>query len=310
MNYTLHQLQVFLKIVEHQSVTKASEELHLTQPAVSIQLKRLQEQFEIPLTEVIGRRLYVTDFGNRMAEVSRKILEEADAIKTTINQYKGLLTGHLKISVVSTGKYVIPFFLQDFMEKYPGVDIAIDVSNKNRVIEGLNKNESDFYLVSVLPENIPVKTLELMENRLYFVGSSRYEEREIQRDDLSQLTLLFRESGSATRRAMETFLEKHEIEPSKSMELVSNEAVKQAVLAGIGFSIMPLIGLRTELVQGNLTIFPIKGLPIITNWNLIHQTKKQLTPAGEELIRHITETRHRVVEEFFDYSKSAIPEHL
>ncbi|MEM9325101.1 MAG: LysR family transcriptional regulator [Bacteroidota bacterium] len=307
MNYTLHQLQVFLKIVEHQSVTKASEELHLTQPAVSIQLKRLQEQFEIPLTEVIGRRLYVTDFGKRMAEVSRNILEEAETIKTTINQYKGLLTGHLKISVVSTGKYVIPFFLQEFMKKYPGVDITIDVSNKNRVVEGLSNNESDFYLVSVLPDNIPVKTVELMENRLYFVGSSRYKDMTITQNELSQLTLLFRETGSATRRAMETYLMKYDIKPSKSMELVSNEAVKQAVIAGIGFSIMPLIGLRSELSLGNIKVFPLEGLPITTNWNLIYQEKKQLTPAALELIQFISETKQHVAKEFFDYDKSSVP---
>ncbi len=307
MNYTLHQLQVFLKIVEYQSVTKASEALHLTQPAVSIQLKRLQDQFEIPLTELIGRRLYVTDFGKKMAEVSQRILDEAETIKTTINQYKGLLTGKLKIAVVSTGKYVIPYFLQEFMEKHPGVDITIDVSNKNRVVEGLMQNESDFYLVSVLPDNVPLKMVELMENRLYFVGSSRFREMEIGVKDLGSLTLILRESGSATRFAMESFLEKHDIEPSKSMELVSNEAVKQAVLAGIGFSIMPLIGLRTELAQGNMTIFPVKGLPITTTWNLIYQEKKQLTPAAEALISFIDDTKQRVVQDFFDYDRHIIP---
>ena len=151
MNYTLHQLKVFIKIVELRSVTRASEELHLSQPAVSIQLKKLQDQFEIPLTEVVGRQLYITNFGQRIAELSKNVLNEAEEIRFTTNAFKGLLTGELKISVVSTAKYVIPYFLEGFMSQHPEVDIKIDVSNKQKVIEGLNSNESDFSLVSVLP---------------------------------------------------------------------------------------------------------------------------------------------------------------
>ena len=117
MNYTLHQLTIFLKVVELQSITKASEELHLTQPAVSIQLKNLQNQFELPLTEVVGRQLYITDFGRNIAEASRRILMEAENIRHTVDQYKGILTGEIKVSVVSTGKYVIPYFLKPFMDK-------------------------------------------------------------------------------------------------------------------------------------------------------------------------------------------------
>jgi len=166
MRYTLHQLRVFLQIVESQSITKAAEALFLIQPAVSIQLKRLQDQFEIPLTEVIGRQLFITEFGKHIAEVSKNVLREAEEIKTTINQYKGLLTGKIKVSVVSTGKYILPYFLQKFMAKYPGVEMKIDVSNRERVIEDLSNNESDFSLVSVLPENIPVTKIPLMENRL------------------------------------------------------------------------------------------------------------------------------------------------
>ncbi len=131
MNYTLHQLKVFIKIVELRSVTRASEELHLSQPAVSIQLKKLQDQFEIPLTEVVGRQLYITNFGQRIAELGKNVLNEAEEIRFTTNAFKGLLTGELKISVVSTAKYVIPYFLEGFMSQHPEVDIKIDVS-KNR----------------------------------------------------------------------------------------------------------------------------------------------------------------------------------
>ena len=144
MNYTLNQLQIFLKVVQTQSVTKASEELFLTQPAVSIQLKNFQDQFDIPLTEVVGRKIYITDFGKEIAEAAENILNQVYSINHKTLAYKGQLSGRLKISVVSTGKYVMPYFLKDFIKQNTGVELLMDVTNKNKVIESLEKNEVDF----------------------------------------------------------------------------------------------------------------------------------------------------------------------
>ncbi len=301
MHYTLHQLKIFLKVSENQSITRAAEELHLTQPAISIQLKKLQDQFELPLTEVIGRQLYVTDFGKEIAIRSKRILDEADGIKYTIDQYKGFISGKIKISVVSTGKYVLPYFLKSFIDRYPSVDISIDVSNKNKVIEGLVRNESDFSLVSVLPEDLKVEAHYLMENHLYLVGSSIHKGKVKKPKDLEEVTLLFREEGSATRKAMERYLDENDIKVGKSMELVSNEAVKQAINAGIGFSIVPLIGLRTALKNENMMIYPLKGLPIITGWNLIYSKGKNLTPAQQELIHFMEEHKSEIINEHFNW---------
>ncbi|MCR9171602.1 MAG: LysR substrate-binding domain-containing protein [bacterium] len=301
MNYTLHQLRVFLKVAEFQSVTKAAEELYLTQPAVSIQLKKLQDQFDLPLTEIVGRQLYVTDFGREIAERSRRILEEADAIKYTADRYKGLISGKIKISVVSTGKYVMPYILKPFMDKFPGVDISLDVSNKTRVVQGMIKNESDFSLVSVVPDGIAMNSIELMENRLYLTGSKIFEGKFKKPSDLKDATLLFREEGSATRAAMENYLKQHDINPKKSMELVSNEAVKQAVNAGIGLSIVPLIGLRSSLINEDIRIFPMAGLPIVTKWNLVYSKGKKLTPAQQALVDFIQEEKKTIEEEKFGW---------
>ena len=134
MNYTLNQLQIFLKIVQTQSVTKASEELHLTQPAVSIQLKNFQDQFDIALTEVVGRKIYITDFGHEIAEAAENIINQVHAINYKTLAFKGQLTGRLKISVVSTGKYVMPYFLADFMRPNNGIELIMDVTNKNKLI--------------------------------------------------------------------------------------------------------------------------------------------------------------------------------
>ena len=238
MHYTLHQLHVFLKVAEKQSITLATKELHLSQPAVSIQLKKLQEQFDIPLVEVLGRQLYVTDFGREIEAASQKIIEEMDAIRLKTLAFKGMLAGTLQISVVSTGKYVMPYFVGDFLKEHPGIDLRMDVTNKTKVVESLLKNEVDFALVSVLPEDLKVRRVELMKNKLYLIR--QFTEPSIKsplpEKSLENVSFIFREKGSATRQAMEKVIEELNIPMRKSMQLTSNEAVKQAVMAGLGYS--------------------------------------------------------------------------
>ena len=271
MNYTLHQLQIFLKISQLESITRASEELNLTQPAVSIQLKNFQDQFAIPLTEVVGRKLYITQFGKEIAEIAQKIIDEVNTINYKTLAFQGKLSGRLKISVVSTGKYVMPYFLSGFIKRHDGLELNMDVTNKLKVVEDLETNNTDFALVSVLPDKLEVNTIELMENRLLFVGSSalKLDKTITEKKMFEELPLIYREHGSATRNAMEQFIEKNNFSVLKKIELTSNEAVKQAVISGLGCSIMPLIGLKNEVKNNDLQIIPIKGLPISTTWNLI-----------------------------------------
>ena len=302
MNYTLHQLRVFLKVHECQSITKAADELFLTQPALSTQLKKLQDQFDIPLTEVIGRRLFITDFGNEIAARSKRILDETEGIKYTVDRFKGLVTGKISMSVVSTGKYVMPFFLKDFLDEHPGVDISIDVSNKLKVVEGLHANKSDFSLVSVLPDSPPLVSINLMENRLFLVKGKSLDVDIKRPKDLEQVTLVFREQGSATRAAMEAYLHKHRIKVGKKLELVSNEAVKQAVTAGLGLSIVPLIGLRNAIKTKAMSIVPLRGLPIRTRWSLVYAKGKKLTPAQAALISHIERHKEEIATRHFKWA--------
>jgi len=301
MNYTLHQLQVFLKVTQTQSITKAAKELHLTQPAVSIQLKNLQNQFDIPLTEVVGRKLFITDFGREIAVAAEKIIHEVHAINFKTMAYKGQVTGRLKISVVSTGKYVMPYFLSDFLKTHQGVDLILDVTNKSKVIESLEQNEVDFSLVSVMPENLQVDTIELMQNKLFLVGNS---ERTFPLEAHSQaifenIPLIYREQGSGTRLVMERYIEKHKLPVRKKMELTSNEAVKQAVIAGLGYSIMPLIGIKNELQDGDLQIIPVKGFPILSTWRLIWQKSKNFSPAADAYLTYVQTEKTRIIQEKF-----------
>ena len=285
MNYTLHQLKIFQKVAEYESITKASEELHLTQPAVSIQLRNFQDQFPIALTEVVGRRLFLTEFGKEIAIAAERILDELNAINYKTMEFEGNLAGRLKLAVVSTGKYVMPYFLSGFMEKHQGVDLIMDVTNKASVIRNLEKNEVDFAVVSVLPKHFSVDKIELMQNKLYLVGSADKEAPT--QKTLRSAPLIFRENGSATRMAMENYLYKKKIDVGKKIELTSNEAVKQAVVAGLGYSIMPLIGIKNELKNGDLRIFEMKDLPIITNWNLIWMPSKQFSPVANAFLQYL-----------------------
>jgi DNA-binding transcriptional LysR family regulator len=299
----LHQLQIFLKIAEIQSITKASEELHLTQPAVSIQLKNFQDQFPIPLTEVVGRKLYITDFGKEIAQAAEKIINEVYAINYKTLAYQGELSGRLKISVVSTGKYVMPHFLSDFMNRNNGVDLIMDVTNKSRVIESLEMNEVDFALVSVLPKKLKVNRVELMPNRLFYVGSNNLKFKNVptKKKLFEVLPLIYREQGSATRNAMETFISRNKFSVRKKMELTSNEAVKQAVVSGLGCSIMPLIGIKNELKNKDLQIIPVKGLPITTTWNLIWLKSKKLSPAAMAYLDFLNSEKKDIINEKFSW---------
>jgi DNA-binding transcriptional LysR family regulator len=306
MNYTLHQLQVFLKITETKSITKAAEELHLTQPAVSIQLKNLQDQFEIPLTEIIGRQLYVTDFGKEIAIAAERILEEVHAINYKTLAYKGILSGKLKISVVSTGKYVMPYFLSEFANNNKGIEIEMDVTNKSKVIKSLKNNEVDFALVSIIPNDIQVESQILMQNKLFLVGNKKTAVNEKIKVDalLSEIPLIYREVGSATRISMEKFITDKGIRAKMKLQLTSNEAVKQAVIAGLGLSIMPLIGLKNELEKEDIQILPVKGLPIITNWRLIWLKGKKLSPIASAYLQFVTNEKERINVENFSWINS------
>lgn len=303
MNFTLHQLQIFTKVVQTKSITKAAKELYLTQPAVSIQLKMFQNQFDIPLTEIIGRKLYITDFGKEVAATSEKILNEVYAINYKTHAFKGQLFGKLKISVVSTGKYVIPYFLTDFMKENPTVDLILDVTNKTKVLEDLENNEVDFSLVSVLPDNKNLSNEKLLQNKLFLVGNKDYIIGKKKEDDLifENLPMIYREKGSGTRFFLENYWAKKNVSVKVKMELTSNEAVKQAVIAGLGYSVLPLIGIKNEILNGSLKIIPVKGFPVSSSWHLVWARNKKFSPVASAFLEYIKENKEKLIEKHFSW---------
>jgi LysR family transcriptional regulator, low CO2-responsive transcriptional regulator len=303
MNFTINQLNVFLKVTQTLSVTKAAEELHLTQPAVSIQLKNFQDQFDIPLTEIIGRKIFITDFGKEIALSAERILNEALGIHYRTQEYKGKLAGQLKISVVSTGKYVIPYFLAQFLKVHESVELKLDVTNKTQVMASLERNEVDFSLVSVIPEKMKLRKLELMQNQLFLIGNSAdtLNKKIHNKNIFESIPLIYREKGPGTRNTMEKFIIKNKLPVRMKMELTSNEAVKQAVLAGMGYSIMPVIGIKNELFTGELQIIPVKGFPIKSSWNLIWPEGKAHSRVASAFLEHIRAEKEEIIKQRFSW---------
>lgn len=302
MNYTLNQLLIFTHIARHGSITKAAEELHLTQPAVSIQLKNFQQQFDIPLTELVGRKIFITEFGREIVRAAETIIAEMERIQFRSKLHKGILAGKIRISVVSTGKYIMPYFLSDFLKLHPNIELQMDVTNKTRVLENLEKNEVDFSLVSVIPENISLELLPLLKNKLVLVGKrNELKDNKPTIKLFNTLPLIFRESGSGTRHMVEAFFHKHNIRHIKTMELTSNEAVKQAVIAGLGYSILPLIGIKNELMLNQLEVIDVPKMKLESEWNLVWLKAKNLSPQAKALLHYIEINKSRIAAEHFGW---------
>jgi DNA-binding transcriptional LysR family regulator len=217
--------------------------------------------------------------------------------------YKNQLTGRLKIASVSTGKYVMPFFLSGFMRQHAGIELLMDVTNKNKVFESLKNNEIDFGLVSFLPSNLEVENLDLLQDKLYLVGKRETNTGEniTAKKMFENLPIIFREPGSGTRQLMEKFLQSNNITVLRKMELTSNEAVKQSLLAGIGYSIMPFIGIRKEIESKDLQIIPVKGLPLKITWNLIWLKGKKLSPTAASFLEYLQLNKQQIVDDTFSW---------
>jgi DNA-binding transcriptional LysR family regulator len=292
MKYTLNQLHVFHKVFETKSITKASEQLFMTQPAVSIQLKNFQQQFNTPLYEHQGRGIVITEFGRQIAKTVASFMNNIEELEVLSAAYENLLKGKLKIAAASTGKYVIPYFLTDFLNAHPGIDLALNVTNKSLVVDSLVNNEVDFAVISTLPDKLEVNEELLIENKLFLVGASN--------TDFITKPLIYREQGSATRTEMEAYFKNFK-KSIKKIELESNEAVKQAVLADIGISILPLIGLKNELNDHQLQIIPQKKLPITTQWRIVWRKDKNLSPVAKAFLNSIQSNKGAIIEKYFNW---------
>ncbi len=302
MNITLHQLKAFQAVSKFQSITKAAEAMSMTQPAVSIQLKNLQEQFEVPLTEIIGKRIHITEFGQELVDTADRIFGEIGQIEEKMLELKGLLGGKIRISAVSTGKYIIPYLMADFMKLHPHVEISLEVSNRYNVLAHLQENTTDLALVSLWPEELDLESIHLAENKWYLACSPEKKEAyasAIREGKWGKVPFLLREKGSGTRTMMEKFFQERDIHVESNLELATNEAVKQAVMAGLGASLLSNFSMAQEIKEGRISLLELPGLPLKADWKLIWLKQKKHSPAVKAFIRWLSENRKKVLSTHF-----------
>jgi DNA-binding transcriptional LysR family regulator len=280
VNVTLRQLKVFEAVARNLSFTRAAEELFLTQPAVSMQVKQLEDNLGVPLFEQLGKRIFLTDAGQEVAHCSRAIAGALDELETVLAGLKGVGGGRLKLAVASTANYFIPSLLGLFIHRYPGITVSLDVTNRESLLRQLAENTVDLVVMGQPPAELDVEAGVFMDNPLVIVAPPDHPlagERQIPLEWLEQEVFLVREKGSGTRSAMERFFTAHDIHITTGMEVGSNEAIKQSVQAGLGLGLLSRDTSALEISLGRLVVLDVVGFPILRHWYLVHRRGKRLS---------------------------------
>lgn len=283
MHTTLRQMKVFKTVAEHLNFTQAARELHLSQPAVSMQVKQLEDSVGLPLFEHTGKKIQLTEAGREIYQYARTLFQTFGEMEEVISAMKGLGTGHLNIAVASTVNYFAPRLLAAFHRGYPGIDLRLDVANRERLMGLLKNNEIDIVLMGLPPEDIDLEYEPFMENPLVVIappGHPLQHERKIPADRLSEEVFLMREAGSGTRLAMERFFTEQSITISTGMQMTRNEAIKQAVRAGMGLGVVSAHTIELELETGRLVVLDVEGFPLRRHWYMVYRKGKRLSPAA------------------------------
>jgi LysR family transcriptional regulator, low CO2-responsive transcriptional regulator len=281
MNATFRQLRLFLALADEGSISRAARRCHVTQPTASMQLKELSLSIGLPLYEVIGKTVHLTDIGIELAKTARAMIAEWHAFEQQVDGAKGLSRGQLRVAVVSTAKYFIPRMLGAFCQSHPEIDVTFDVLNRSGVIQMLRENKVDIAVMSVPPSDLDVETEMFLENPLVAIASLDHALSRRRRVSLAQLiehSLILREEGSGTRMMADRFFKSHKIMPRVRLSLGSNEAIKQAVAGGLGCAVMSRHALPHEPSDEQLSILNVEGFPIHSQWFIVHVRGKKLSP--------------------------------
>lgn len=284
---TLRQLQVFEALARLNSFTRVAEEMHLTQPTISMQVKKLAEVVDLPLTEQVGKEVYLTEAGEELASVCRDVLRAFENLEENINNLKGLEGGKVRIAVVSTAQYFVPQVMLSFAEQYPNITVELEVVNREQLFERLSNNQDDIYILGQPSETIPVVSERLAVNPLVFVAKRDInlpEERILTAEDIADIPFLMREVGSGIRAQIEQVFADIGYRPNVRTVLGSNEAIRMGVLSGLGISVVSLHTVKEELRRRELRILPIKGFPIERHWYLAWPKGKTISLSAARFI--------------------------
>lgn len=284
---TIRQLQVFEAIARHKSFTRAAEELHLTQPTVSMQVKKLADALEVDLFEVIGRKVFLTEAGGTLYDAAKEILQKLEFAEGSIKNQKGFSGGRVKFSVVSSAQYFVPKVIAEFVERYPEVKVAMNVGNKEQLLERIQKNEDDFYILGEPSEALNIESYQLAPNPLVFVAHKSHplaHKNKIKLAEVANTPFLMREKGSGKRAQVEKAFQQQSFTPNVKMILGSNELVRLGVLQNLGVAIVSLATVINYAEKGEVVILDVEGFPIYRHWYLVTSKGKMLSVAAQKLI--------------------------
>ncbi|TAK72456.1 MAG: LysR family transcriptional regulator [Betaproteobacteria bacterium] len=281
---TLRQFRVFEAVARKLSFSRAAAELHLTQPAVSMQVKLLEEQAGLPLFERLGKKIFLTEAGAELHQHSRVIAQQLRDADEALAARKGLSQGRLVITMVSTAKYLVPPLLARFLKRHPGVTVKLSANNRETVLKQLADNEVDFAIMGTPPQNMETVAEPFARHPHVIIAAPAHalaRKRRIPLARLAQETFLIREPGSGTRGLLERLFAGHGLPLNVSMELASNETIKQAVQAGMGISLLSLHTIGLELKTRRLAILDAQGTPIVRDWHVVRLAAKRLSPVAQ-----------------------------
>ncbi len=283
MHVTLRQLSLFESVARHLSYTRAAEELHLSQPAVSMQVKQLEENVGMPLLEQVGKKTYLTTAGEEMHTYSRAIARLLDEADSVIEALKGVRRGRLSVSVASTASHFTTRLLADFAKQHPDITISLDITNRQALQRQLENNEPDLVIMGQPPNGVDVEADVFMENPLVMIAPAEHSLTKTTAIPISHFdseNFVVREPGSGTRGASQRFFDEHQVPFNTAIEMTSNEAIKQAVEAGLGLGIVSIHTIELELETGRLKILDVQDFPIQRDWYILKRSGKRLSPAA------------------------------
>lgn len=298
MNMTFRQLRLLEAVARNSSFTRASEELHLTQPAVSTQIKQLEEEVGMPLFEQMGKKIFLTEAGREMYEFSRTIAQQFRDIESVLDDMKGVKRGSLSLTVTSTGKYFAPYLLAEFVKHYPGTQVHLEVTNREELVTQLQDNIPDMAIMGTPPDNIELSAQAFMQNPLVITARPDHPLAQMSRIPLNRLAdehFILREKGSGTRNAVERFFGERGVKLNTSMEMSRNEAIKHAVMAGLGLGIVSLHTLEFELALDRIAILSVEGFPIMKEWYLVHRSGKRMSPIAQAFRDFVLNEAGRII---------------
>ena len=292
MHFTFRQLQIFESVARLLNFSRASEELHLTQPAVSMQVKQLEEVMGLPLFEHMGKRIFLTHAGLALHEHARIIARQMKEAREAIESLREGISGRLDIAIISTAKYFAPTLLARFCELHPAVQLKLSVSNRDGIVHQLVNNEVDLVIMGQPPEGLDVVSESFARNSHLIVAPPNHPLVGVKKLTLEQVAeepFLLREKGSGTRQLLERFLASHALSVKPRMEMSSNETIKQAAIAGMGIAFLSEHTITLELETGRLVVLPVPGLPIVRDWHLVHHQEKKLSPVARAFKQFLLE---------------------